>query len=84
MSTETEIARHLYDKVRSSPPAREAVRLPVDMDHVQRLWPAATREEILRAYLIAYELLVLEAAEARAAKDAAALPLPVRDRRGQD
>ena len=84
LSIETEIARRLHEEAQDRGPAKEAVRLPVDMDHMQRLWPAATQEEILRAYLIAYELLVLDAAEARAARHPAVMPVAMRDGRKHD
>lgn len=64
MALEAEIARQIYEEVRESARANKRVRIPVDIRAVQDRWPSASRDQVVRAYLIAYELLVHDVAEA--------------------
>lgn len=73
MSIESRIAQRIYDEVRDSALKQKSVRLPLRVDDLQRAWPEATRDQILRAYLIAYELLIIDVAEAVSKKGPAAL-----------
>jgi hypothetical protein len=73
LSIESEIARRIYDDVRESVLERKSVRLPLRIEEIQRAWPQASQDQILRAYLIAYELLILELAEALSKKNPAPL-----------
>lgn len=63
MGLEAEIARHIYEKIRDSARKQKSVRLPLRMDAYQRLWPDASRDELIRAHLIAYEMLIADVAE---------------------
>lgn len=64
MSMEAEIARSLYEEVRDSAQANMSVRLGVRLEEYQRRWPSASRDQILRGCLIAYEMLIQDVAEA--------------------
>ena len=64
MSIEARIARHIYEEVRAKARENKSVRLPLRIAEYQRLWPGASRDQILRAHLIVYELLIQDVAEA--------------------
>lgn len=64
MSIEARIARTLYEEVWASTHERKSVKLALRIHDAQRQWPSASHDEIMRAYLIVYELLVMEVAEA--------------------
>lgn len=64
MALAAEVARQIYEEVQDSTLANSRVCIPVSLRDVQAQWPSASQDEILRAYVIAYELLVLDVAEA--------------------
>ncbi len=64
MSMEAEIARSLYEEVRDSAQANMSVRLGVRLEEYKRRWPGASRDQILRGCLIAYEMLIQDVSEA--------------------
>lgn len=77
MSMEAEIARSLYEEVRDSAQANRSVRLGVRFEEYQRRWPGASRDQILRGVLIAYEMLIQDVSEAVATasgRERAAVP----------
>lgn len=86
LTIEAEIARHICEEIREEARRNKAVRLPLKIAEYQQLWPAATRDQILRGILIAYETLVLDVAEAiSVASGKPPIVLPVlKDRRGDD
>lgn len=76
MTIEAEIARCLYEEVRSKALSNKSVRLPVRLEEYQRRWPSASRDQIIRACLIAYELLIQDVAEAIATASGKRTALP--------
>lgn len=64
MSMEAEIARSLYEEVRDSAQANRSVRLGVRLEEYKHRWPSASRDQILRGCLIAYEMLIQDVSEA--------------------
>jgi hypothetical protein len=80
---EAEIARHIYEEVRDSARRNKSVRLPLRMDDCRRLWPGASKDELIRAHLIAYEMLIADVAEAISTASGAkpvSLPSAAKDR----
>ena len=63
MSIEAEIARHIYSRIRNKAIERKSVEVPVRIEEYKRLWPSASRDQIIRAHLIAYEMSVNDVAE---------------------
>ena len=63
MSLEAEIARDIHESLQDSARTSKRVRIPVSIRDIQKRWPSASHQQITRAYLIAYELLVLDVAE---------------------
>ncbi len=76
MTIETEIARFLYEEVRDKALRSKSVRLPVQLEEYQRRWPSASRDQIIRACLIAYEMLIQDVAEAVATASGKRTALP--------
>lgn len=64
MTLEAEIGRRLYEEARAMAIAQTSVRLPIRMADLERQWPEASRDQLIRALLIAYELLVADVQEA--------------------
>lgn len=87
MALEAEIARHIYEEVRESARSNRSVRLPLRIEDCRRLWPNASKDELIRAHLIAYEMLVVDVAEAISTAPGAkplVLPAIAKDRDGED
>ena len=63
MTLEALIARQIVDDVRPEAIQNGRVRLPVQMPELQKRWPDASSDQLVRALIIAYELLVQEASE---------------------
>ena len=83
MTRASEIGRHIYEEARQRCVNEKSVRLELRIDHYQRRWPEASQDDILRAQLIAYELLIADVAEAvSAAKTPRGLPLLGKSRGG--
>jgi hypothetical protein len=64
MTLEARIARQIVEDVRPEAIKNGKVRLPVQMAELQKRWPDASSDQLVRTLLIAYELLVQEASEA--------------------
>ena len=76
LTIEAEIARCLYDEIRDKALKNKAVRLSVRMEEHQRRWPGASRDQIIRACLIAYEMLIQDVAESIATVSGKRTALP--------
>ena len=76
MTLEAEIARQIYEELRDNARESRSVRLPVRIAELQRLWPQASHDQLLRAHLIAYELLILDVAEGVSAASESAPQIP--------
>lgn len=76
MTLEAQIARQIYEELRNTVRESRSVRLPVRMAELQRLWPQASHDQLLRAHLIAYELLILEVAEGISAASGSGPQMP--------
>lgn len=63
MSLEAKIARTLYEKLRDSARENKSVRSALRLDEYKRRWPSASRDQILRGLLIAYEMLIQDVSE---------------------
>lgn len=76
LTIEAEIARFLYVEVRGNALRSKSVRLLVRLEEYKRRWPNASRDQIIRACLIAYELLMQDVAESIATSSGKRTALP--------
>jgi hypothetical protein len=76
LTFEAEIARLLYEELRGKALRSKSVRLPIGLEEYQRRWPTASRDEIIRACLIAYEMLIQDVAESIATASGKRTALP--------
>lgn len=75
MSLAAEIARHICEDMRNPCTDYDPNSLVMRLQDARRLWPEASAEQLFRAHLVAYELLVLDLSEAISGAAARALPV---------
>ena len=63
MSLAAAIAQHIHIAYRDIAVERDAIRLPVDIPLIGSHWPFASHDDIVRGYVIAYELMVADLKE---------------------